>query len=294
MYYRRKIVLALMQQFGGTVTKTDLQKLLFLFSQNQTEPAYHFIPYKFGCFSYQANQDVSTMMKYNQIEASNSGWKVIDNEKYMNQLKMKDKIDLIKLYKQFKDIKGEELIKYVYEKYPYYAINSTIKDNILDEFHLNKVNENKPINNKPTLFTIGYEGKSVEEYVNLLIKEDIKVLCDVRKNPLSMKYGYSKNQLKNIVENVNIKYIHIPELGIVSDKRKELNTMKDYEMLFEDYDKNTLPLKSHELQYVVDIFKENNRIALTCFEADHHCCHRSRVSIALESQFNETFNIKHI
>ena len=41
-----------------------------------------------------------------------------------------------------------------------------------------------------------------------LIREDVKLLCDVRKNPLSMKFGFSKNQLKGILEGVGIEYIH--------------------------------------------------------------------------------------
>ena len=32
--------------------------------------------------------------------------------------------------------------------------------------------------------TIGYEGRSIDEYLNLLIKNNIKLLCDVRKNPI--------------------------------------------------------------------------------------------------------------
>jgi len=51
-----------------------------------------------------------------------------------------------------------------------------------------------------TLFTIGYEGISLEEYFNRLIKNDVKVLVDVRNNPLSMKFGFSKTQLKRFCE----------------------------------------------------------------------------------------------
>ena len=47
----------------------------------------------------------------------------------------------------------------------------------------------------------------------------IGLLCDVRKNPLSRKFGFSKKKLKHITETVGIKYVHIPELGIESDKR---------------------------------------------------------------------------
>jgi hypothetical protein len=39
------------------------------------------------------------------------------------------------------------------------------------------------------IYTLGYEGISLEAYINKLIKNDVKLLCDVRKNPLSRKFG---------------------------------------------------------------------------------------------------------
>jgi uncharacterized protein (DUF488 family) len=287
MYYRRKILLALLQQFGGALSRTDLQKLLFLYCQKQSEPSFHFLPYKYGCFSYQANQDLSTMMKYSQVEESNNQWKIVDKTNYINHLNMKDRIGLVQFYNNFKDIKGDNLIKYVYENYPYYAINSEIAGKILDEKHYRQVLEQKPQKDDITLFTIGYEGKSVEEYVNQLIDEDIKVL-------LSMKYGFSKNQLKNIVENIGIQYIHIPELGIESSKRQELNNIEDYRALFADYEMNTLPRKLLEIERISDILKSSHRIALTCFEADPDCCHRSIVAKALSERLNRKYPVKHI
>ncbi len=294
MYYRRKILLALMQQFGGSLARTDLQKLLFLYSQKQSEPAYHFIPYKFGCFSYQANQDVSTMIKYKQIEESNTKWNATDPTTYLNELKPKDRIDLIGLYNQFKNHKGNDLVKYVYEHYPYYAINSEIAEKLLNANHLNNINLLKPNDITPLLFTIGYEGKAVEEYVNQLIKENIKVLCDVRKNPISMKYGFSKNQLKNIVENVGIRYQHFPELGINSDKRQNINSPNDYKKLFEKYAAITLPAKSNEINKLADILIKEKRIALTCFEADYMCCHRNKIAESLYLRLDSKYKVKHI
>ncbi len=294
MYYRRKILLALIQQFGGSLSQTDLQKLLFLFCQRQSIPAYHFIPYKFGCFSYQSYQDISTLTKYNIVNESNRKCEIIDKNNYINQLTLKDRISLIQFYNEFKEKRGNELIKYVYLKYPYYAINSEIKDLVLDVNQIQWVNSFKPKKNDYTLFTIGYEGKAVEEYVNQLISEDIKVLCDVRKNPLSMKYGFSKNQLKKIVESVGIKYLHFPELGIESDKRQNLKTKDDYKALFLDYELNTLPNKTEYIQNVCDVFVQYKRIALTCFEADFKDCHRSRLAKVISTKFDDKFNIKNI
>jgi uncharacterized protein (DUF488 family) len=294
MYYRRKILLALLQSFGGSLSKMDLQKYLFLFNIEEDEPVYDFIPYKYGCYSFQSNQDLSTLTKYKIVEDSENYWKVIARTNYITQLKTDDKIRLLNFHNRFNKLKGDELIKHVYENYPYYAIKSKIAAQLLSAEKYNEVLNSKPKHNDYALFTIGYEGKTVENYTNQLIKENVKVLCDVRKNPISMKYGFSKNQLKNIVENVGIKYIHIPELGIDSNKRQELNTKEDYNRLFDDYEKNTLPAKDIEIEKLYDIFVSNKRIALTCFEADHNCCHRSRTAKALNTKIGKDYSIIHI
>lgn len=294
MYYRRKILLALLQTFGGVLPKIDFQKYLFLLNVNKQNPFFEFIPYKFGCFSFQANQDMSTMVKYSLVTDSEKNWQLKSNINYLNELKGEDSAQIKEMQKRFENLKGRNLIKYVYENYPYYSINSTIKETILDKEHLTVVENSKPNNSVFTLYSIGYEGKTVEHFTNELIHENIKVLCDIRKNALSMKYGFSKKQLKNVVENAGIKYIHIPALGIESDKRQQLNSKEDYENLFRNYKLNTIPQRDNEILELYKIFIENKRIALMCFEADHNFCHRSRTIDALKNRFDEDFLIKHL
>jgi uncharacterized protein YwgA len=63
MFYRRKAILSLLQLFDGQLEKIRLQKLLFLFAQRQAKAEYDFIPYKFGCYSYSANADMTAMVR---------------------------------------------------------------------------------------------------------------------------------------------------------------------------------------------------------------------------------------
>lgn len=73
MFYRRKVILALVQCFGGSLGKTQLEKMLKLYTQKQEKPDFHFVPYKYGCYSFQAAADISTMQKYGQVRVSNKG-----------------------------------------------------------------------------------------------------------------------------------------------------------------------------------------------------------------------------
>lgn len=68
MFYRRKILLALLEEAGGKLSKICLQKLLFLLAEQQENPSYAFVPYKFGCFSFRANADLATMEKYGWVK----------------------------------------------------------------------------------------------------------------------------------------------------------------------------------------------------------------------------------
>lgn len=274
--------------------KISLQKLLMLFSKQQQNPDFHFVPYKYGCFSFQANADLTTMIKYNQVVAENNCWVKTDNEHYLLSLKERDRQAIRYIKFQFGSKSSEELIKYTYTKFPYYAINSSIAEERLNQEEFNRVLEARPRSNKTILFTIGYEGISLEEYLNKLIVNDVKVLCDVRKNPQSMKYGFNKSQLEKACEGVGIKYIHVPEVGIDSDKRQQLNTQTDYDKLFKLYRSDILP-KTLEIQNnLLSLLKEEKRIALTCFEANICQCHRKHLADAIVKLPEFNFELRHI
>jgi uncharacterized protein (DUF488 family) len=294
MYYRRKILLSLLQISGNQLDKISLQKLLFLFSRQQEVKSYHFVPYKFGCFSFQANADLHTMTKYNQVAPSLKYWQKTDDKNYLEELKPKDKTALLFIGKQYGGLTKDELVELTYRQYPYYAINSCIAKNILTTEELKEIESQRSNQSSETLFTIGYEGISLEQYLNKLIINGVKVLCDVRKNPLSMKYGFSKNQLKNACEGVGINYVHIPEVGIESDQRQQLNSQADYDQLFNNYKSQTLTKADISKKEIIRLLKTQKRIALTCFEANIHQCHRKHLAESITEREEFTCELKHI
>jgi len=294
MYYRRKILLSLLNVLGGNIDKIKLQKLLFLFTQEQLTPTFHFVPYKFGCFSFQANADLNTMIKYEQVSEDNNSWMLLTEHNYIKELKNEDRIILSKVKSKFASYNSNELIKYTYVNYPFYATKSTIARDRLSDEEYEKVLQVIPTSEEVVLYTIGYEGISLEEYLQKLLKNDIKVLLDVRNFPRSMKYGFSKNQLKNACEGLDIEYIHLPNLGIVSDKRKDLNSQKDYDLLFEDYKKTVLTENEKDQLYILDLIKKHDRVALTCFEKNTKQCHRTHLAKSIAKLHDWDYSIKHI
>lgn len=294
MFYRRKIILALLQIFDGQLDKIRLQKLLFLFTSKQVKPEYDFIPYKFGCFSYSANADMTAMVTRGFLNEDEKSFEKIDQTDYLKQLKPADLKLLLELKMLYGRMSANALMKHTYINHPFYAIKSEVAENILSKDELERVTKAKPKGNKTILFTIGYEGISLEEYLVRLLKNDVKVLVDVRNNPLSMKYGFSKSQLLKYCTSLGIEYVHIPEVGIQSDQRQELNTQSDYDKLFAIYRENNLThTGSHQLQ-ILNLLKEYKRIALTCFEANICQCHRKHLAEAIESLAEFNYEVKHI
>ena len=294
MYYRRKILLTLIDVFGGELDKLKLQKLLLLFSQKREENLYSFVPYKYGCFSFQANADLSTMQKYRQVIEGNKTWRKLDKTDYRSELTQSDRNIIASLFAQFQHTAPLALTKHTYINYPYYAIKSTIAYKLLNKEEQNKVKQIIPSSNETALFTIGYEGISVEDYLNKLITNDIKVLCDVRRNPISMKYGFSKNQLSGFCLSLGIKYIHLPNLGIESEKRQKLNTQKDYDSLFDEYKHLTLSNNLMDQQKIIDLINDESRVAITCFEANLYQCHRFHLAKSLQKFNGREYKIIHI
>ena len=293
MFYRRKIILALLQTFDGRLEKIRLQKLLFLVCKKQEIPTYEFIPYRYGCYSYSANADLTTMVTKGFLSEDKNAFQKKDKLSYIKKLEEKDQRIIAEIKNLYGRMSANALIKHTYVNFPYWAINSEIATTVLSSPELEKVTQNKTTGTKTTLFTIGYQGISLEEYLNRLVKNDVKVLVDVRRNPLSQKYGFSKSQLIKYCGSLGIKYLHIPEVGIQSELRQELNTQADYDKLFANYCRS-LPKVLVQQQQILELLKLEKRIALTCFEADICQCHRKHLAQAIINLPDFKYELKHI
>lgn len=294
MFYRRKIILALMQAFQGELDKIRLQKLLFMVSERQQNKAYDFIPYKYGCFSYSANADLGAMVKRGLLSETETHFKREDKIDYFHTLNDSDRKIVKDITSRYGAMSATALMKHTYINFPFWAVNSLKAKSLLSDQDYAKVLNAKNEENAITLFTIGYEGITPEAYLNKLIKNNVHVLVDVRKNALSMKYGFSKSHLKRFCESVGIEYIHLPEVGIQSDKRQTLIAQKDYDVLFEDYKSTCLPNTQSTQNQILNILKEKHRIALTCFEANICQCHRKPLAEAISKLSGFDYELKHI
>lgn len=71
------------------------------------------------------------------------------------------------------------------------------------------------------LFTVGYEGTTLDAFIANLLANNINCILDVRAIAFSRKPGFSKAQLARRLDLAKIKYIHLTELGTPKPIREE-------------------------------------------------------------------------
>lgn len=142
------------------------------------------------------------------------------------------------------------------------------------------------------LSTLGYQGVDIERFVNFLARNEIEMLIDVRENPISRKKGFSKNVLKENVQNKGIGYIHFPGLGSKKELRAEYKQSNDWELFSSNYIKY-LESKKDDIQELEKIVLENV-CCLMCFEADHNYCHRGLISNEIKNDLKNAVEIRHL
>jgi uncharacterized protein (DUF488 family) len=127
-----------------------------------------------------------------------------------------------------------------------------------------------------TLFTIGYEGLDIDSFVTQLKNNAIECLLDIREVPLSRKRGFSKTSLSERLNEENIHYVHLSELGSPKPIRHKLRANHDYSGFFEKIHKH-LANKKHAIEnayrYIMDY-----TCCLMCFEHLATQCHRKIVA----------------
>lgn len=258
----------------GTSSKFMLVKTLFLLANEENMGRlikfYNFFPYKFGPFSNVCYTDLSILEREGYL---------MENENHL-LLTMKGK-ETIKIMNSPISLKikrvinkfnsDHEIKEYVYKNYKEY----TIKSEIIQHAEKQEITSG--------IFTIGYEGKDIDAFLNILLKNEINLLVDVRKNAFSMSFSFTKNKLINYLEKTGIEYLHTPELGIEGELREGLSTINDYHNLFKQYEATTLKDNFESVMRIIRL-SEEKRAALMCFEADKNMCHRGVIAKNIENK----------
>ncbi|MBK7383584.1 MAG: DUF488 domain-containing protein [Flavobacteriales bacterium] len=294
MYYRRRFILALLHAHGDTLDRLRLMKLLLLALRDRSETLYSFVPYKFGAYSFQATQDLGALVAHGYLGAVENQWQLKDATDQMAALSTDDRSRIARTVKQYASWSTRDIVHESYRLLPQTALRSEMAADLLSGAELQAVQATKPKPSAPGLYTIGYEGLDIDAFLNKLLGAGITLLCDVRRNAQSMKYGYSRKQLEKYCKSAGIRYLHRPALGIASEKRQELKGPEAYRKLFMEYAKRYLPEVVYEQENLLFDVQMEHRVAIMCFEADPDCCHRSHLADSLAGLSADKLPVHHL
>ena len=138
------------------------------------------------------------------------------------------------------------------------------------------------------LYTIGHNGHGgVNGLIEVLKKNQIEMVIDVRRKAWSAHPGYRKNNLKNsLEETAGIFYVHIPEVAPSNEMRTWWNDVLkkcSRKVTWDEWEKYIEMLCTPEwelqVQSLAEYIKEINiTTCLLCAENSADNCHRSIVA----------------
>ena len=278
MMNRERVVLHALHMAGKPVEKLTLVKLLFLVRQEtavgDSIPFYDFVPYQYGPFSFVLYNDLRRLGRAGLVrETADTVELVPDSESQAAYLALKRAVReaVTGILSRYGNLSSEKVIEYVYDRYPWFASRSKLR----------------PPGERKTApvaaYTIGYEGRSLDAFMDHLLRSGIRRIVDVRRNAYSMKYGFSRGVLGPTAERCGMDYIHVPEVGIASEKRQDLKTRADYDRLLDAYESELLPGRQAGVHRVAALLAEKPA-AMLCYEADPTMCHRGRLATTVARQ----------
>ncbi len=129
---------------------------------------------------------------------------------------------------------------------------------------------------QPTLFTIGYEGASVDGLIAALKDAGVTLLVDTRERAQSRRKGFSKTALGQALAEGGIGYRHLRALGTPPAVRKDYKLTHDFASMRRGFLAH-LATQGEALEELGRLVA-SEPVALLCYEANPAECHRSLIA----------------
>ena len=146
----------------------------------------------------------------------------------------------------------------------------------------------------PPLYTLGYEKRSIGEFLDLLLEAGVGVLVDVRETAWSHKRGFSKTAFAGALAEVGVAYLHAPYAGNPKALRAAAPThaacLDAYRQLLERETAITERFDALVLPYL----EAGTAVCITCFERHPEDCHRSILAAAWKRRAPRRRRVEHL
>ncbi len=130
------------------------------------------------------------------------------------------------------------------------------------------------------IYTIGYEGATMAEFLAALAAAGVAQVIDVRALPLSRRPGFSKTPLTGALAEAGIGYVHLKALGTPAAGREAARKGRHAELKRIYAGQLELPEAIAQGAEMLALARETPS-ALLCFERDPAGCHRSLLLAAV-------------
>lgn len=141
------------------------------------------------------------------------------------------------------------------------------------------------------LYTIGFTKKNAEKFFELLKKNGVNKIIDIRLNNTSQLSGFAKYpDIKYFLKTlIDVDYVHdlkfAPTEALLKNYKNKLCTWDEYVMCFDNI------MKEREIEeYIVKNYSDciEKNYCLLCSEETSENCHRSLIA----KNFNKIFGIE--
>jgi uncharacterized protein (DUF488 family) len=140
------------------------------------------------------------------------------------------------------------------------------------------------------IFTIGYEGATVGEFLAALRAAEVERVIDVRALPLSRRPGFSKSPLRAALEEAGIDYVHLKALGTPAEGRTAARAGRHSDMARIYAGQLELPEAMVQSAQMLELAAEKPS-ALLCMEREPAHCHRTLLlrAVAADAEVVDLF-----
>ena len=126
------------------------------------------------------------------------------------------------------------------------------------------------------LYTLGYEKRTLDQFIAILATSSIDIVVDVRETAWSHKPGFSKRQFRSALEDAGIEYVHANFAGNPKWLRSNAESHAECLEWYGWYIQHFVEIVDAFEALVGPSVREGKRVCLTCFERHADDCHRSQ------------------
>lgn len=207
MIERKRLLLGFIHHAGEGLTRRHLMGWLFLLRKEQPQALgsstfYDFVPHREGPYSFQACHDIKGLQEAGFLTRG-----------HPDQLSLASpaRTDVTRLIQTLprRAVKGVEAILRTYSGM---TLDQLSRD-VSQRYSWYRQGTCEPLTPAQlAIYTVGYEGRTIDDLLSHLIRSGIRQLVDVRRNALSRKYGFGGKTTARLCAEVDIAYIHVPAL----------------------------------------------------------------------------------